>query len=141
MLKFYKLLGREHPSGIVGQTICARTVQFANYGGSGPMHFVLIVDNNVVDRYFNSAAVSEVDRSECINCGPPSPLTPNQPYDCINGACLPKITYSTPGKYANLAACNSGCAKDSNCTGECIPTADLAALQTATTNLISRYCK
>jgi hypothetical protein len=65
----------------------------------------------------------------------------SQPYDCINGGCLPKTTYNTPGAFASLAACQSGCAKNSNCSGECISKEDLAALQQAANNLRNRYCK
>lgn len=73
-------------------------------------------------------------------CGS-STVPSNQPYDCINGGCIPKTTYNTPGAFANLAACQSGCAKNSNCSGECVPAAELAALQQAANDLNSRYCK
>jgi hypothetical protein len=68
-------------------------------------------------------------------------VSPNDPCDCINGACVPKATYNTPGKYANLAACKSGCAKDSACAGECIPSADIAALQQAANKAQANCCK
>jgi hypothetical protein len=68
-------------------------------------------------------------------CGPAGP------YDCINGGCLPKTTYNTPGVFASLAACQSGCAKNSNCKGECVSADELAALQQAAANLKARYCK
>jgi hypothetical protein len=68
-------------------------------------------------------------------------VDPIQQYDCINGGCIPKATYNTLGKYASLAACQSGCAKDSNCTGECVSAAELAALQQAANNLQSKFCK
>jgi hypothetical protein len=74
-----------------------------------------------------------------VEAGNPN-LDPTNPYDCVNGGCVPKITYNTPGVYASLAACESGCAKNSNCTGECISAEELAALQQAADNLRSRYC-
>jgi hypothetical protein len=61
-------------------------------------------------------------------------------YDCINGGCVPKSTYSTPGVFSTLAACTSGCAKNSNCTGECVSAQELAALQQAAGSLQSRIC-
>ena len=67
-------------------------------------------------------------------------IVPNQPYDCVNGGCVPKETYKTPGAFASLAACQSGCAKNSNCTGECVNPAELAALQQAASNLQSKIC-
>lgn len=68
-------------------------------------------------------------------------IDPAQQYDCINGGCIPKTTYNTTGKYASLAACQSGCAKDSNCTGECVSVEEIAALQQAASNLQSKNCK
>jgi hypothetical protein len=68
-------------------------------------------------------------------------VDPAQKFDCLNGGCIPKSTYNTPGVFANLAACQSGCAKNSNCTGECVSAEELAALQQAASNLRSRLCK
>lgn len=61
-------------------------------------------------------------------------------FDCLNGGCLSNATYNTPGKYATLTACQAGCAKDSNCTGECVSAEELAALQQAAGALQSRIC-
>jgi hypothetical protein len=61
--------------------------------------------------------------------------------DCLNGGCVPASTYKTPGKYANFAACQSGCAKDSACTGECIPASEIAALQQAANKAQANCCK
>jgi hypothetical protein len=68
-------------------------------------------------------------------------ITPNQQHDCLNGGCIPKTTYNTPGVYASLAACQSGCAKNSDCTGECVSTAEIAALAQAASNLQAKNCK
>jgi hypothetical protein len=68
-------------------------------------------------------------------------IDPNQGYDCLNGQCIPATSYRTPGKYANLATCQAGCAKDANCTGECIPATEIAALQQAANIVRSRICK
>lgn len=72
------------------------------------------------------------------NCNDPPP---DRAHDCLNGGCIPKTTYNTPGIYANLAACQSGCAKNSNCTGECVSPEELAALQQAANNLQTKFCK
>jgi hypothetical protein len=69
-----------------------------------------------------------------------SAIDGNVACDCLNGGCIPKTTYNTPGVYASLAACQSGCAKNSNCTGECISTGELAALQQAANNLQTKFC-
>jgi hypothetical protein len=89
---------------------------------------------------WDSVTYTKVPRSYCVNCGPPDPLTPSQKHDCVNGYCLPSATYGTPGIFANLAACESGCAKNSNCTGECVSADELAALQQAANNLKARLC-
>jgi hypothetical protein len=62
------------------------------------------------------------------------------PVDCLNGYCVPASTYNTPGVFANLAACQSGCAQNSTCTGECVSAEELAALQQAANNLRARLC-
>jgi hypothetical protein len=71
-----------------------------------------------------------------VGCGP----TPDQPCDCVNGGCVPKTTYNTPGVYANLAACQAGCAQNSPCTGECVDPAEIAGLRQALNNLQSKFC-
>ena len=80
--------------------------------------------------------IETVDDSFCTGC-----IDPETKYDCLNGGCITALSYNTPGVFASLAACQSGCAKNSNCTGECVPTADIAALEGAAARLISRYCK
>jgi hypothetical protein len=67
-------------------------------------------------------------------------VDPEQPYDCLNGGCIPQTTYNTPGKYANLAACQAACAKDGTCDGECVSKDELAALQQAADQIRTRLC-
>ncbi len=62
------------------------------------------------------------------------------PCDCVNGGCVPKTTYNTPGVFPSLAACQSGCAKNSNCTGECVDPSEIAALGQALNTLQSKFC-
>jgi hypothetical protein len=85
-----------------------------------------------------SATITVVACSFCPGCCIDSAL--DGKCDCINGGCIPAVTYNTPGKYANLAACQSACAKDSPCTGECVSAADLANLQQAAGIVQSRLC-
>jgi hypothetical protein len=85
-----------------------------------------------------SASISLVDCSLCAGCNCTN--LGDEKCDCINGGCMTAATYSTPGKYANLAACLSGCAKDSTCTGECVSAEDLAALQQAAATVQPRLC-
>lgn len=67
-------------------------------------------------------------------------VDPAMPCDCINGGCVPKNTYNTPGVFATLDACQSRCAKNSNCTGECVDPAEIAAHQQAINNLKAKIC-
>jgi hypothetical protein len=64
----------------------------------------------------------------------------NERCDCVNGGCVPKTTYNTPGKFANLAACEAGCAKDSSCNGECVTAEEMAALQQAAAKVRGKLC-
>ena len=80
-----------------------------------------------------------VSCSKCSGCCTDA-INPDQACDCVNGGCVPKATYNTPGAFATLAACQSGCAKNSNCAGECVDPAELAALQQAASNLQSKIC-
>lgn len=82
--------------------------------------------------------ITNLAASSCTKCQTSVPT--NQPHDCINGGCVPKTTYNTPGVYANLAACQSGCAKNSPCNGECVGAAEIAALQQAVGNIKNRIC-
>lgn len=68
-------------------------------------------------------------------------IDPNQPCDCVNGGCVPKTTYRTPGVFPNLAACQAGCATNSNCTGECVDPAEIAAHRQALNTLQSKFCR
>ena len=119
---------------------CAEDLVYLSGGSCGGGFF------SSADLGFNRDNASEregtVKQVSCDNCPGccSEPLRSNQPFDCINGNCLPKSTYGTPGKYSSLAACQGGCAKDSNCTGECIDPAEIAALQQAAAAVRARLC-
>jgi hypothetical protein len=84
-----------------------------------------------------SLSVNVVDCSNCPNCCGVSV----QKCDCLNGGCISQQTYNTPGKYASLEDCQARCAKDSNCDGECVSAAEIAALQ-QTANLVrNKLCR
>ena len=92
-------------------------------------------DGTIYSAHYFSSVIS-LTYEGCDNSPPP-----DQPYDCLNGGCVPKTTYNTPGVFATLAACQSGCAKNSDCVGECVSTGELAALQQAANNLQTKFCK
>ncbi len=70
------------------------------------------------------------------DCSPP----PGQQYDCLNGSCVPKQTYNTPGAFSTIALCQSSCGQATPCDGECVPVAEIAALQSAASGLRARLC-
>ncbi|BAY21692.1 hypothetical protein NIES2100_14490 [Calothrix sp. NIES-2100] len=59
-------------------------------------------------------------------------------YDCINGACIPSTTYSTPGIYANLEACEVACG--TGCSGVCISNSDWAKIEGLSSQLKNKNC-
>jgi hypothetical protein len=129
-------------AGVSGsQYVCSESVVYHASGGDcGGGWF------ESADLGYNKSNASEqlglanvTSMSNCPGCIPG--IDPNAPCDCVNGGCVPKATYGTPGKYPSLADCEAGCAKDSNCNGECVSTDEIAALQQATSNLRSRLCK
>lgn len=61
-----------------------------------------------------------------------------QEYDCINGACLPKTQYNTPGIYASLAECEQACG--TGCSGKCISNSDWATIEGLSNQLKQRNC-
>jgi hypothetical protein len=61
-------------------------------------------------------------------------------YDCLNGNCKNKLDYNTPGIYNNLTDCQAACGSGTPCNGECIPAAEITALNQAITDLQGRYC-
>ncbi len=82
----------------------------------------------------NDEVVISIEQFDCDG------LDPNQPCDCLNGGCVFATTYNTSGVFPSLAACQSGCAKNSNCTGECVDPAEIAALAQALNTLQSKFC-
>jgi hypothetical protein len=78
----------------------------------------------------NDESIVSIESYDCEDVG----------FDCVNGGCVPKATYQTPGKYESLAVCEAGCAKDSTCTGECVSQQDLNALQQAAAKVRGKLC-
>jgi hypothetical protein len=119
--------------------ICSENLYDAGDGHCGGPRFASSDHDYTVD---NASAqqitISVVDCALCAGCNCTD--LSNEKCDCLNGGCVPAATYNTPGKYANLAACESGCAKDSTCNGECVSAADLAALQQAAALVQPRIC-
>jgi hypothetical protein len=140
MGRCYKVSGRR-PYSFVPVTVYVCTKLPISRSGGDPM-FLLDGGNAIEYPWGDIYSMVAVSQSNCLDCDDvPPPLTPEQPHDCVNGACLPLSVYGTPGKFTNRAACESACAKDSTCTGECIELPEITALQQAANQLKARYCK
>jgi hypothetical protein len=59
-------------------------------------------------------------------------------YDCINGACIQKTAYNTPGIYNSLAECESICG--TGCSGKCISNVEWAQIEGLANQLKSKNC-
>jgi len=62
----------------------------------------------------------------------------NQSYDCINGACIKKDIYSTPGLYGSLDDCQKACG--TGCSGKCVSNSELAQIEGLSSELKSKNC-
>lgn len=69
----------------------------------------------------------------CINNPPPSVQ-----YDCVNGGCIKKSVYNTPGLYESLDDCQLACG--TGCSGKCISNADWAQIEGLSNQLKNRNC-
>jgi len=62
----------------------------------------------------------------------------NQSYDCINGACIKKNIYSTPGLYGSLEDCQKACG--TGCSGKCVGNSEWAQIEEYSGELKSKNC-
>jgi hypothetical protein len=140
MAKKCYLITYTNCAGVSGSAyICAEDLVYLPGGSCGGGYFASISNNyGATNASQVLGTVVQVSMGNCPDC---SELKDNQPYDCINGGCVPKKTYNTPGVFANLSACEAGCAKNSDCPGECVTAEDIANLKQAANNLQARHCK
>jgi hypothetical protein len=113
-----------------------------------PFPALTVIDSPSYTRYsanpgwpYNAAGWYSAPSFYYKNCRGTPPPNPNVKHDCLNGNCIPAETYGTPGIYGNLASCEGGCAQNSPCEGECIPVAEIAALQQAVDRVRPRLCQ
>lgn len=74
------------------------------------------------------------DCLECRNENPP----PSPQYDCVNGACVEKQKYSTPGIYESLSECEKSCGP--GCGGVCISNSDWAKISNLAAMVKNKDC-
>ncbi len=120
--------------------VCAEDLAYLPGGGCGGGYFSSVSNNYTAGTASEqSGSFVQVSMVNCPGCIPG--YDPDPPCDCINGGCVPKTTYGTPGVFPNIAACEAGCAKNSNCTGECVDPAEIAAHRQALNTLQSKFCR
>jgi hypothetical protein len=78
-------------------------------------------------------------KSYTNSCPPTPPDDSLLPHDCINGACIKKSVYSTPGLYPSLSACQVACGSK-GCSGQCVSSADWAQIEGLSNQLKNRNC-
>ena len=66
------------------------------------------------------------------------PENENIPYDCINGACVQKKIYSTPGIFKSISECETACG--TGCSGQCIPNDEWNKIQSLANQLKNKNC-
>ncbi|MBD2243222.1 hypothetical protein [Nostoc sp. FACHB-888] len=59
-------------------------------------------------------------------------------YDCINGACIKKDVYKTPGFYKSLSECEIACGV--GCSGKCISNSEWSQIENLSSQLRLRNC-
>jgi hypothetical protein len=118
---------------------CSEAMVYEPIGGTCGGGAYVSRDNglNQSNASVRSGSLTEVGLSNCPNC---LGIRPDEPYDCINGTCLPARTYNTPGRFPNAGACGAGCLPDSSCKGKCIGADEIRSLQQRTQELRSRFC-
>ncbi len=63
---------------------------------------------------------------------------PSVSYDCINGACIAKTTYNTPGIHQSLSDCEVTCG--TGCSGKCLSNSEWASIEGLGNQLKSTNC-
>lgn len=74
----------------------------------------------------------------CNGCKGPPPPPPSARYDCVNGSCLEKGRYSTPGIYESLSECEQNCGP--GCGGVCVSNTDWAKISSLVAMLKNKDC-
>ncbi|MHC5826774.1 MAG: hypothetical protein ACYT04_65630, partial [Nostoc sp.] len=73
----------------------------------------------------------------CSNCQ--SVVIPVEvAYDCVNGACIDKNTYKTPGLYESISDCEIACGI--GCSGKCLSNADWAQIESLSSQIMNKNC-
>jgi hypothetical protein len=118
-------------------------IAFATYTGCGCKTYHFSVPSTNLAVISNSSAWYHSIGSPVYV---PDDNTENTPHDCINGVCVPAGVYSSPGKYATKAACQSACGSSpppDYCPPNmvCIPTEKYSLIESLSIALENSACQ
>ncbi|MEH2077023.1 MAG: hypothetical protein V7K57_21925 [Nostoc sp.] len=94
--------------------------------------------NNYYSFVDGSYTIYQSDEPGCQIVTTP-PVGAKKDYDCINGACIEKSKYNTPGLYQSLDDCQTVCGGTS-CGGQCISNPDWAQIESLASQIRSKEC-
>ena len=126
--------GVQYPGWIRANTVTTTVATIPGGYYAGCLAVVSVVDGIQQTNY--SAAIDVSEDPTNPNC--PVDPHPDIAHDCINGACLPKTTYGTPGIYRSLSECEVVCG--TGCSGHCISNVDWAEIEDLSKQLKNRNC-
>lgn len=127
----------------------SNSLSYSSNGNNGcGTEFILSnsVLNGVTSIYFagsrpnTSGAISQSVFNGLLWLGQPTVVctVPQTQYDCINGACIAKATYNTPGIYQSLSECETSCG--TGCSGKCISNSEWAQIEGLANQLKNQNC-
>lgn len=133
---------------------CGNSASYQSSGGPNNAAWLVVdgvVQNGTNYQYWSSgiysrgleqvpnvtSTVGNVSGS-CNGCEAPPPPPPSPRYDCINGSCLNKTQYGTPGIYESISACEQNCGP--GCGGVCISNADWTAISSLASQVKNKVC-
>ncbi|MDF5736799.1 MULTISPECIES: hypothetical protein [unclassified Nostoc] len=90
-------------------------------------------NGTIVLATYNPGAIEVTIASSSNSC--PAPI---DAFDCINGSCINKNVYSTPGLYSSLSDCEIACG--TGCSGKCVSNADWAQIESLSSQIMNRNC-
>lgn len=82
---------------------------------------------------YDLLASSITSQVSCTGCS-----ESNTQYDCVNGGCVLKTKYNTPGLYQSLAECQLACG--AGCSGKCISNDDWSQIEGLAGQLRNKNC-
>ena len=104
----------------------------------GGYSFNVVDGNTGAIAYSSTSPAKNVHLSIVDNDTGNEYVPPTEKYDCINGACVKKTVYKTPGIYSSLSECETACG--TGCSGKCISNSEWAQIEGLSNQLKNRNC-